>query len=137
MISAMSPQDALLSIMMVMSAADRDMSDRELREIGAIVEMLPAFDGYDRDRITVVSEAVVDLLQAEDGLDTLLGMARAALPDHLRETAYALACDVAAADGTIAQEEARLLELVRHRFDLDRLASAALERAARVRRLRP
>ena len=55
------------------------------------------------------------------------------LPEKLRETAYALACDVAAADGTIAQEELRLLEIIRHELRVGRLPAAAIERGARAR----
>jgi uncharacterized tellurite resistance protein B-like protein len=58
---------------------------------------------------------------------------RGALPDRLRETAYALACDVVAADGTAAQEELRLLEIMRHSLDIDRLNAAAIERGAAAR----
>ena len=136
MTNVMSPQDALIAVMMVMSAADRDMSDKELKEIGAIVDLLPAFDGYDRDRIVVVSQSVVDLLQADDGLSTLIGMIVSATPDALRETVYALACDVAAADGSVAMEEMRLLEMLRHELDVDRLNAAAIERGARARHMK-
>lgn len=136
MTNVMSPQDALIAVMMVMSAADRDMSDAELKEIGAIVDLLPAFEGYDRDRIVVVSQTVVDLLQADDGLETLIGMIQSATPEPLRETVYALACDVAAADGAIAMEEMRLLEMLRHSLDVDRLNAAAIERGSRARHMK-
>lgn len=138
MSNIMSPQDALIATMILMSAADRNMSDEELREIGAIVELLPAFQNYDKDRITVVSATVVDLLEQDEGLDTLLGMIADAIPmgEGLNETAYALACDVAAADGKIAPEEMRLLEFIRHRLKVGRLSAAAIERASRARHLR-
>jgi tellurite resistance protein len=55
------------------------------------------------------------------------------LPEKLRETAYAMACDVAAADGTVMPEEARLLAILRDRLKIDRLAGAAIERGARAR----
>jgi hypothetical protein len=54
----------------------------------------------------------------------------------LRETAYALACDVVAADGRATQEELRLLELLRHRLEVGRLPAAAIERGARARHRR-
>ena len=57
----------------------------------------------------------------------------AALSAPLRETAYALACDVAAADGRPAEAELRMLEMIRHRLHIDRLAAAAIERAAQAR----
>ena len=42
--------------------------------------------------------ACADLLDDEEGLDKALSLIEAALPAKLRETAYALACDIAAAD---------------------------------------
>ena len=58
-----------------------------------------------------------------------------ALPERLFETAYALACDVAAADGSLGQGELRLLEEVREELDIDRLHAAAIERGARARHM--
>lgn len=138
MSNIMSPQDALIATMILMSAADRNMSDNELKVIGGIVDLLPAFHNYDKERITVVSESVVDLLNQDEGLETLLGLIAGAIPmgEGLNETAYALACDVAAADGTIAPEEMRLLEMIRFRLTVGRLSAAAIERAARARYLR-
>ncbi len=135
MINMISPQDALISAMILTSAVDSEITDNELREIGATVELIPAFRGYDRDRVRTVSASVVDLLQNDDGLETIIGMMKNALPDYLLETAYALACDVAAADGSIALEEMRLLEMLRHGFDIDRLNAAAIERGARARHM--
>jgi len=55
------------------------------------------------------------------------------LPEKLRETAYALACDVAAADGKVTQEESRFLEMIRFRLNIGRLPAAAIERGSRAR----
>ena len=76
---------------------------------------------------------VADLFEEEDGLDALLGLVEHALPDHLRETAYALACDVAAADKRVSMYELRFLEMLRHDLRVGRLAAAAIERGARAR----
>ena len=51
-----------------------------------------------------------------------------ALPTGLRDTAYAVACTVAISDGKVGQEELRLLEMIRHALDIDRLVAAAIER---------
>jgi len=96
-IDALSPQDALVSVMIATAAADEQVSDTELDSIAAIVERLPVFDDYDMDRLGSVSSLVAELFTEEDGLDALLGLVKSALPDHLHETAYALACDIAAA----------------------------------------
>jgi hypothetical protein len=79
---------------------------------------------------------VGDLFEEEDGLDALIGLVEQALPDHLRETAYALACDVAAADKRVNIYELRLLELLRDELRVGRLAAAAIERGARARHQR-
>ena len=135
-IEALSSQDALVAVMLATSAADDTMTDRELISITSIVELLPVFRGYDQDRVDQVSGMVSDLFTEEDGLDALLGLVEAALPDHLRETAYALACDVAAADGRVAMSELRMLEELRHELHVGRLAAAAIERGARARHQR-
>ena len=133
---ALSPQDALVAVMIATSAADDTMTTPEFHEITAIVGVLPIFEGYDTDRISQVGALVSDLFQEEDGLDALLGLIEAALPARLRETAYALACDVAAADLRVAMTELRMLEELRHQLGVDRLTSAAIERGARARHQR-
>ena len=133
---ALSPQDALVAVMTAVSATDQNMTDREVASITAIIEGLPVFHDYDRDRISTVSAMVVDLFEEEDGLDALLGLVSEALPEHLHETAYALACDVAAADGRVVMTELRFLEMLRHSLSIDRLAGAAIERGARARHQR-
>lgn len=130
---ALSPQDALVAVMVAVSIADSELRTAEMLAIQQLVNHLPIFSGYDIDRMKTVSQTVFDLIEEEDGLDALLGLVREALPLRLHETAYTLACDVAASDGKLMQTELRLLEDIRHELDLDRLHAAAIERAARAR----
>ena len=127
------PQEALIYLMVIMSASDRDMGDQELARIGAIVRTLPVFKGFDQAQTLAVAQQCQQLLQKEAGLGGVLTLIRAALPDQIRETAYALAVDVAAADLSVGAEETRLLDIVKERFALDPLAVAAIERAAAIR----
>ena len=109
-----SAQDALVAVMVGVSASDENMTTNELLSISRMVDTLPVFKGYDPDRLPTVSRTVFDLLTEEDGLDALFGLVRDALPDPLYETAYALACDVAAADGHAFQAELQFLLELRH-----------------------
>ena len=127
------PHGALIYTMVIVSAADRDMTDAELSAIGDIVGHLPAFRAFDPQRLPNVLEACTQLLNREDGLEEAFAAIKAALPANLRETAYAIACDVAAADGEASQEELRVLEMMRHRLAIDRLIATAIERGARAR----
>ena len=124
---------ALIFTMVLVSAAEGVMTDAELDTIGRQVRYLPVFQGFDPDRLTTVGRACAELLRREDGLDLACDMIAEALSPRLRETAYALACDVAAADGNLAEEEANLLELLRRRLSIDRLVAAAIERATYAR----
>ena len=135
--ASMSPPDALIAVMIAVSAADEQMRTTELVAIQRIVHHLPVFAEYDNDRIRLIAQTVFDLFEEEDGLAAWFGLIRDALPERLNETAYALACDVAAADGTLREVELRMLEEVREELAIDRLHAAAIEWGARVRHLRP
>jgi tellurite resistance protein len=124
---------ALIYTMVVVSASDGNMSEKELRAIGAIVQTLPVFRDFDEDRLLATSQECAAILDEDEGLDAVLGLIRNTLPEHLRETAYWLALEVALSDSRVMLEEIRVLELIRRALGLDRLVSAALERAARAR----
>ena len=130
---AISPQEALIYAMVTLSAADRTMTDRELKKIGDVVQTLPVFADFDREKLVPAAEACGTILQDDDGLDKVLDIIAAVVPAKLHETAYALAVALAAADLHVEQEELRFLQMLRDRLDLDRLAVAAIERSARAR----
>ena len=114
----MNAQDALVAIMVAGGASDENISNRELISISRIVDHLPIFKSYDPSKIKIIAETVFDLFEEEDGLD-----------------AYALACDVAAADGKLPEVQLRFLEEIRHELNIDRLHGAAIERGARARHM--
>lgn len=130
---SLTAQDALCALMIAVSASDEDIRTSELVKITNIINNLPVFADYDADHVPRMSQTVFDLFSQEDGLDALFGLIRDSLPERLFETAYALCCDVAAADGDIQQSELRMLEEVRYELSLDRLHAAAIERGARAR----
>ena len=127
---------ALIYTMVMVSAADSEMTDAEIMAIGDDVQGLPIFRDYDIDLLPKAAAECAEYLQADDGLDNLLAIVKEGLPKKLYETAYALACDVAVADGKLSQEELRLLQMLRNKLELDRLHAAAIERGARARHAR-
>ncbi len=131
----LSPQDCLVALMISVSFSDANVRTAELMAIQQLVNHLPIFADYDVDRIQKVAGVTADLFAEEDGLDALFGLVRESLPPALNETAYALACDVAAADAHAGQQELRLLEEIRYELDIDRLHAAAIERGARARHM--
>ncbi|MGV8995531.1 MAG: tellurite resistance TerB family protein [Parvibaculaceae bacterium] len=134
--STISPEHALIYVMVTMSAVDSAMSDNELRTIGEIVQHLPAFGHFDPDRLIPVAKECASILQEDGGLDAVFGLVSDALPPHLRETGYAVAVEIASVDLPVRQEEVRLLQLLRDALGIDKLTAAAIERGARARFMR-
>jgi tellurite resistance protein len=127
------PHEALIYLMVITSASDRDMTDIELGRIGDVVRSWPVFEDFNPDRLLPIAQTCQRLLHDEGGLDGVLGSVAAALPERLHDTAYAAAFEVAAVDLEMRLEEVRVLQLIRRRLDLDTLTVAAIGRAAKAR----
>jgi tellurite resistance protein len=125
--------EALIYTMVTMSAVDRTMTDAEIARIGELVSNLPIFAEYDSDNLVQASENCGEILGQANGLQQVLQLIRSALPKKLRETAYAVALEVAAADLNVRPEETRFLEMLSDNLELDKLTTAAIERGIRAR----
>ncbi len=129
----LNPQEALVCTMVLVAATDGGITDREIGVMSGLVQTLPAFHNFSSDQLDAATEAAINLLAEEDGLKHAGEMIRAALEPRLRETAYSLACEVAAADDSAGQATLRMLEFVLGELQLDPLVSAAIERGTRAR----
>lgn len=133
MSGTISNEQALIYVMVTMSGVEGKINKTELAEIGHIVSSLPAFKNFDPSRIANVAQECGDILQVPEGLQAILGLIKDQLPIGLRETAYALAVEVAAADLLVGKEELRFLAILRDTLELDKLVTSALERSAIAR----
>jgi len=59
--SNVSLHQALIHIMVVLSAVDRDMKDEELAKIGNAVSSLPVFEGYNTENLIEDSKQCRDI----------------------------------------------------------------------------
>ena len=128
-----STEQALIYTMVTMSGVEGPINAVELAEIGNIVRHLPIFRNFDQERLTTVAQEVAEILGESDGLQAVLGLVKEALTPKLRETAYALAVEVAASDLAVGKEELRFLAMLRDTLGLDKLVTAAIERSAIAR----
>lgn len=101
--------------------------------MGEVVKTLPVFAGFDQDRLVRVAQDCGKRLQAENGMRDTFDVIGASVPPSHRDTAYALAVDVAVADLSVQQEELRILQMLRDTLGLDKLTVAAIERGAQAR----
>jgi tellurite resistance protein len=130
---AINAPEALVLTMVLVSAADGGMTDREIGIMSGLVQTLPAFQDFTSAELADVSERAASLLHEDDGLAHAGRLMRAALSSKLRETAYALACEVVAGGDGAQRQSLEMLEFVRGELGLDTLISAAIERGVRAR----
>ncbi|MDW3206240.1 MAG: tellurite resistance TerB family protein [Alphaproteobacteria bacterium] len=125
--------EALIHGMVMMAAADAVMTKSEMDMIGRIVTHLPIFRDFDASNLSSIAETCLAKLEDENGIDLIIEEMKDGLPVKLRETAYALAVEVAAADLEASEEELNLLQIIRQKFELDRLICTGIERGVRAR----
>lgn len=131
----LTPQEAVIYLMVMASASDGRMSERELRSIGRVVRSYPLFSKEDELGLVDMAEACGALMSSEGGLQKVLTSAGSSLPAHLGETAYAAVIDVITADENLDMTEIRVLELIRNTLNVDDEGAAAIERAAKARHM--
>jgi tellurite resistance protein len=125
--------EAMIYLMVITSASDRDMTNDELARIGEVIRTWPVFQGFDEEKLIVVAQACQKLLHEDEGLDGVLELAQKAIPDRLHDTAYAAAVEVAAVDLEMRMEELRVIQKLRQHLGLDAATATAIERAAKAR----
>lgn len=128
-----SSQEGIIYLMVIMSAADREMSDLELAKMGRLTRYLPVFEDFEEEDLLPTTRRCSALLAEPEGLGLALRAIKEAIPERLYDTAYAIAVDLASADMNVRIEEIRVLQLVRDLFNLDKLTCAAIERGAIAR----
>jgi tellurite resistance protein len=135
-LDALDAPEALVLTMVLVAAADGGMTDREIGTMAGQVQTLPVFRDFTTEQLGAVTDAAVNLLNEEDGLQHAARLVRGALEPRLRETAYALACEVVAASQVAKQRTLEMLGFVRSELQLDPLIAAAIERGVRARHQR-
>ena len=133
MAKTISTHHALIYVMVTIANVEGHLGERELEAISRIVQQWPIFRSFDTDKLAHVAQECGEILQDTEGLEAVFGLAAEALTPKLRETAYALAVEIAASDLAVGKEELRFLAMLRDHLGLDKLVTAALERSAIAR----
>ena len=130
----LSPQEALVYTMVVAAEADHEIAEAEINVIGDLCNHLPVFQAVGRAKMTAMAMACSELLTKAGGRAKVFAMIRKALPSQLRDTAYALACDVIAVDSRLRRDELQTLwKKIRAELDVDPVMARAIEQVAKVR----
>jgi uncharacterized membrane protein YebE (DUF533 family) len=130
---ALGCEEALICTMVLVAASGGGITDREIGVMSGLVQTLPVFQDFSTARLKTATEMAVALLREENGLAHAGRLIGAALAPRLCETAYALACEVVAADLVAERTTLEMLAYVERMLGLDPLIAKAIERATRAR----
>lgn len=133
MTATLTPQDAIIYLMVLAAASDGEMRDEELRTIGRVVRSFPLFTPADEENLVATSRAAGEVMAPDGGLAKVFEVTQAALPEHLRETAYAAMVDVITADEALNMTELRVLDMARDALEISDEGASVIERSAQVR----
>lgn len=100
-------QRAIMTIVVAAVKADGSVSEEEIYRIRSMCARSQIFAANSKekdDSIITFADGVTDQLGA-----TAVDHASAALPQELRETAFAFACDMVLADGIVSSQEEQYL----------------------------
>ncbi|MGE5379390.1 MAG: tellurite resistance TerB family protein [Candidatus Saccharibacteria bacterium] len=89
-------------------AADGVITEEEANGLIVSLIRMKMFRGYNGNQMGAMLNKLIGIIR-KSGLDGLISMAKESLPEDMRETAFAVATDLALADGEIAQQEKDIL----------------------------
>ncbi len=110
-------QEAFTGILLAAAAADGHIAEEEAQGLWTAIERMKLFSNFTPDKFNRMMDVLLTILK-KGGADLLVEKCVPALPDELRETAFANACDLVLADGVVEEEERALVEKLQKRLEI-------------------
>ncbi len=110
-------QEAFTGILLAAAAADGHISEEEAQGLWTAIERMKLFSNFTPDKFNKMMDTLLKFLK-KGGPDLLVEKCVPALPDELRATAFANACDLVLADGVVEAEEKALIEKLQNRLEI-------------------
>ncbi len=107
--------EAFTGILLAAAAADGHISDEEARGLWTTIERMKLFGNFTPDKFQRMIDNLLKILK-KGGPDLLVERCAPAVPEELRVTAFANACDIVLADGVVEPEEKELIEKLQNRL---------------------
>lgn len=114
---AFSPQEAYAAITLLAIASDGYLANEELDAITSHLSRMHLFHHFRPDTMQRMYAKLFDIMR-KDGADVLLESAKETLPIELRESAFAMCCDLTLADGVMAKDEQTFLQELHQVLDI-------------------
>lgn len=113
----LSKPEAFAGVLLSAVASDGHISDEEVRGLCTILGRMRMFDNWTGDKFNSMINRLLGMLKRE-GPENVLSRCAPVLPDKLRETAFANACDLLLADGGIEEAEKVFLDSLQKKLQV-------------------
>jgi tellurite resistance protein len=107
----LTPQEAMLGVILCISASDGDISKRELERMAEILSTHRMFNGQTESQIKAGLNKILAFMET-DPVDQIVQKCAVALPQNQRIVAFALAVDIAMIDQNLHKGESAMLGLM-------------------------
>jgi hypothetical protein len=114
---AFSPQEAYAAITLLAIASNGYLANEELDAITSHLSRMHLFHHFRPDTMQRMYAKLFDIMR-KDGADVLLESAKETLPIELRESAFAMCCDLTLSDGVMAKDEQTFLQQLHQVLDI-------------------
>lgn len=115
---SLNKQESFAGVLLCAVASDGHISDEEAQGLVTIISRMKMFNNWDGKQFNNMMNRLIGMLKREQ-LDKFLAKTVEHLPDDLKATAFANACDLVLADGVVEDEEKDFLDKLQKQLDLD------------------
>ena len=112
-------QEAFAGILMGASGCDGHIADSEVGSLVTTLVRMKLFERFTDKQYNQMLNKLHGTLKKR-GVDALIDACCPSVPEPLRETAFANACDIVLADGVVEPEEKAFMEKLREKLAIDK-----------------
>ncbi len=114
----LSPQEAFAGILLAASACDGHISDEEAENLTAAVGRMKLFQRVNEREFSQVMDKLLGILKKK-GHDELVDVCCGVLPKDLSNAAFANACNIVLADGSVDGDEKEFVDKLRKKLGVE------------------
>ncbi|HEY8505407.1 MAG TPA: tellurite resistance TerB family protein, partial [Gemmataceae bacterium] len=109
--------ESFAAILLGAVASDGHIADEEVRGLVTIMARMKMYENWTDEKFNSMLNRILGMIKRE-GVDKVIERASEGLPEALRETAFANACDLVLADGVVEDEEKEFLDKLQKRLEI-------------------
>lgn len=110
-------EESFAAVALAAVAADGMITEEEANGLVVSLVRMKLFLGYNGNQMGAMLNKLVQIIKKQ-GVDELVNMAKESLPKDLKETAFAVATDLALADGELGGKEKEILTKIQQIMEI-------------------